>query len=107
MDAAHAMVNKGFKKAGYNYVNSDDCWSNHNGRDKHTHQLRPNMTKFPDGIKGLADKIHNMGVSKLKGKGITRTVLEPCGISQRPRDPDIRSSKCLRYMLMRLPIYIR
>lgn len=26
------------------------------------HQLLPNMTKFPDGIKGLADKIHGMGM---------------------------------------------
>src|ERR1700761_5128721 len=62
MKAAHAVVNKGFKKAGYTYVNSDDCWSNLNGRDATTHQLRPNMTKFPDGISGLADKIHNMGL---------------------------------------------
>jgi alpha-galactosidase len=34
MDAAHAIVDKGFKDAGYVYVNSDDCWSNHNGRGK-------------------------------------------------------------------------
>ena len=32
MAAAHAMVDKGFKDAGYVYVNSDDCWSNHNGK---------------------------------------------------------------------------
>ena len=62
MAAAKAMVNNGFKDAGYMYVNSDDCWSNHNGRDNTTHQLLPNMTKFPEGIKGLADKIHDMGL---------------------------------------------
>ena len=62
MDAANAIVDKGFKAAGYVYVNSDDCWSNVLGRDNTTHQLLPNMTKFPDGIVGLADKIHGMGL---------------------------------------------
>jgi alpha-galactosidase len=62
MAAANAMASNGFKDAGYMYVNSDDCWSNHNGRDNTTHQLLPNMTKFPEGIKGLADKIHDMGL---------------------------------------------
>jgi alpha-galactosidase len=62
MDAAHAIVDKGFKDAGYVYVNSDDCWSNHNGRDNITNRLLPNMTKFPEGIKGVADKVHDLGL---------------------------------------------
>ena len=62
MDAAHALVDKGFKDAGYIYLNSDDCWSNHNGRDNTTNRLLPNMTKFPEGIKGVADKVHDMGL---------------------------------------------
>lgn len=62
MDAANALVDKGFKDAGYTYLNCDDCWQNHNGRDNTTHQLLPNMTKFPDGIKGVADKVHDMGL---------------------------------------------
>lgn len=62
MDAAKYMVSKGFKAAGYVYVNNDDCWSNHDGRSNVTHQILPNMTKYPEGIKGLADKIHDMGL---------------------------------------------
>jgi alpha-galactosidase len=62
MEAANAIVDKGFKAAGYEYINSDDCWSNINGRDATTHQLLPNFTKFPDGIKGTADKVHDLGL---------------------------------------------
>ena len=61
MDAANAMVSKGFKAAGYEYVNIDDCWSNPLGRDNTTHQLLPDYTAFPKGISGLADSIHSMG----------------------------------------------
>ncbi len=62
MQAATNLVSKGFKDAGYIYINNDDCWSNHNGRDNTTHQLLPNMTKYPDGIDGLAKKVHDMGL---------------------------------------------
>ena len=55
------MVDRGFKDAGYTYINSDDCWSRMDGRDPETHELRPNMTKLPDGIKGTADQIHDLG----------------------------------------------
>jgi alpha-galactosidase len=38
----------------------DDCWSEQTGRvDGH---IVPNATRFPDGIDGLADKIHGMGL---------------------------------------------
>ncbi|KAK5108535.1 hypothetical protein LTR62_008191 [Meristemomyces frigidus] len=61
LQAANAMVSLGFQKAGYNYVNSDDCWSQRSGRDATTHQLLPNFTKFPEGISGTASKVHNLG----------------------------------------------
>lgn len=38
----------------------DDCWMMKDGRDDDGH-LVPNSTRFPDGINGLADKVHNMG----------------------------------------------
>lgn len=47
--------------AGYQYVNLDDCWSVKSGRDNVTDQLVPDPDKFPDGISGLADTIHDMG----------------------------------------------
>lgn len=62
MSAANAIVDKGFKDAGYNYVIVDDCWSVKSGRSNVTHQIMPNMTTFPDGIDGLVDKIHGMGL---------------------------------------------
>ncbi|KAF2171523.1 glycoside hydrolase family 27 protein [Zasmidium cellare ATCC 36951] len=61
LDAANYIVSKGFLKAGYNYVNLDDCWSIKSGRDNTTHQIVPDPTKFPDGISGLTDKLHSMG----------------------------------------------
>lgn len=75
LDAAHAMIDAGLKDAGYNYVNSqsirlvcsrklteavDDCWMMKDGRDSSGH-LVPNSTRFPNGINGLADKVHDMG----------------------------------------------
>lgn len=61
LQAANAMVSKGFQSAGYTYVNSDDCWSQQQGRDPETSRLLPNFTKFPEGIKGTADKVHDLG----------------------------------------------
>lgn len=44
---------------GYEYIILDDCWSD--GRNSSGY-LQPDMTKFPDGIKGLADQIHDLGM---------------------------------------------
>ena len=48
MQAANAMVDLGFKDAGYEYVVLDDCWSEMKGRDPVTSRLVPNTTKFQD-----------------------------------------------------------
>lgn len=38
----------------------DDCWSLKDGRvDGH---ITPNTTRFPDGIDGLAQKVHALGL---------------------------------------------
>lgn len=42
-------------------MNLDDCWSIKTGRDKNTNELIPDLAKFPEGISGLADRIHDMG----------------------------------------------
>ncbi|KAF1950610.1 putative alpha-galactosidase B [Byssothecium circinans] len=62
LDAAQSLVDLGFKDAGYQYVNIDDCWSMKDGRDANTGRLLPNLTRFPDGINGTADKIHDLGL---------------------------------------------
>jgi hypothetical protein len=40
----------------------DDCWSVKDHRDPNTGRILPDLDKFPDGIDGLADKIHDLGL---------------------------------------------
>ncbi|KAK4938265.1 alpha-glucosidase maltase [Elasticomyces elasticus] len=58
--AAQALIDSGLRDAGYNYVNIDDCWSEKTGRVNG--HIIPNTTSFPDGISGLAEKIHSMNL---------------------------------------------
>ncbi|KAI1824620.1 glycoside hydrolase family 27 protein [Xylaria intraflava] len=62
LDAANALVKYGFKDAGYEYVNIDDCWSVKSGRDNVTQQLIPDPTRFPSGISGVASRVHALGL---------------------------------------------
>jgi len=57
---ADALVSSGMRDAGYNYVNLDDCWLDHN-RDADGN-LQADPTKFPDGIKAVADYVHERGL---------------------------------------------
>lgn len=58
--AADAIVDGGYKDAGYEYVNIDDCWQAPN-RDANG-RLVPDPKKFPDGIKGVANYVHSKGL---------------------------------------------
>ncbi|WP_394835321.1 NPCBM/NEW2 domain-containing protein [Pendulispora rubella] len=58
--ATDAMVSSGMKDAGYEYVNIDDCWAELN-RDANG-KLVPHRTRFPGGIKALADYVHGKGL---------------------------------------------
>ncbi|MGF1425582.1 NEW3 domain-containing protein [Kitasatospora sp. LaBMicrA B282] len=57
---ADKIVSSGLAAAGYQYVNIDDCWLTHS-RDA-AGNLVPDPTKFPDGIKGVADYVHAKGL---------------------------------------------
>ena len=57
---ADAMVNTGMKDAGYQYVIIDDGWMT-DKRDKYGHII-VDPTKFPNGIKPVADYIHSLGL---------------------------------------------
>jgi alpha-galactosidase len=60
LDTIDAMVDHGLRDAGYHYVVIDGGW-----RDKHLDpngQLVPHPTKFPNGIKVLADYAHARGL---------------------------------------------
>jgi len=60
IDTMNAIVESGFRDAGYVYVNLDDCWQL--SRDETTHQIIPDMNAFPNGIKYLADEAHKRGL---------------------------------------------
>uniref|UniRef100_A0A023G626 Alpha-galactosidase n=1 Tax=Amblyomma triste TaxID=251400 RepID=A0A023G626_AMBTT len=57
---ADIMETQGYRDAGYQFVNIDDCWMA-NRRDVDG-RLQPNATRFPSGIKALADYIHSKGL---------------------------------------------
>ena len=54
------MVDYGFRDLGYKYVILDDCWQNMQRSPNGS--LVANSTKFPDGIKAVSDRIHDMGL---------------------------------------------
>lgn len=60
---ADRMVDDGYLKAGYNYVNVDDCWSEKE-RNKDTHEMVPDAKRFGgvEGMKKLGDYIHEKGL---------------------------------------------
>ncbi|KAF2682609.1 glycoside hydrolase family 27 protein [Lentithecium fluviatile CBS 122367] len=60
LNVANLLISLGLKDAGYTYVNTDDCWSS-NSRNSTGH-LVPDPTKWPQGIKPVADEIHSMGL---------------------------------------------
>ncbi|KAJ1288464.1 hypothetical protein BS78_02G091200 [Paspalum vaginatum] len=57
---ADALVATGLAKAGYTYVNLDDCWADYQ-RTKEGY-LVANPKTFPSGIKALADYVHSKGL---------------------------------------------
>jgi alpha-galactosidase len=59
-EIADAVVEKGLKKAGYMYINVDDFWSK--GRDSISGAIIVDTSKFPHGMKALADYIHSKGL---------------------------------------------
>lgn len=58
---ANLIVDYGLKDLGYHYVILDDCWSvGRNGSDNNT--LIADPEKFPNGMKKVADDIHDLGL---------------------------------------------
>ena len=59
LETAQKMMDLGLKDAGYQYVVLDDCWSA--GRYENG-SLKPDFTKFPNGMKDIGDKLHALGL---------------------------------------------
>ncbi|GIF50111.1 alpha-galactosidase [Asanoa ferruginea] len=57
---ADAIVANGLDALGYRYVNIDDCWMA-STRDAQG-RLQPHPTRFPGGIRALADYVHARGL---------------------------------------------
>ncbi|KAI1338414.1 alpha-galactosidase [Xylariaceae sp. FL0016] len=60
LETANAFISLGLKDVGYTYVNIDDCWSTDERNS--SGYLVPDPDKFPDGMKALADQIHDLGL---------------------------------------------
>jgi alpha-galactosidase len=58
-ETADAMVSSGMKDAGYQYIVIDDCWQV--SRDMQGN-IVADPTRFPSGIKALADYVHSKGL---------------------------------------------
>jgi alpha-galactosidase len=56
---ADAMASNGMKEAGYQYIVIDDCWQISRDKDGY---IIADATKFPSGIKALADYVHSKGL---------------------------------------------
>ncbi len=59
-ETAEALISTGLKDSGYNYIVIDDCWSIKDKRDGNG-DLIADPEKFPNGIKALADYVHEKG----------------------------------------------
>ena len=57
---ADAMVSKGFRACGYNHINIDDGFFG--GRNTTTGELLIHPSRFPNGLKVVADYIHSKGL---------------------------------------------
>lgn len=57
---ADAMVSKGLKDVGFDHINIDDGFFG--GRNTTTGELIIHKTRFPDGLKPVADYIHSKGL---------------------------------------------
>ncbi|MGC9984611.1 MAG: glycoside hydrolase family 27 protein [Polyangia bacterium] len=57
---ADAMVSTGMQAAGYQFINIDDMWQA-TSRDS-SGNIVPDGTKFPNGMKALADYVHGKGL---------------------------------------------
>lgn len=60
LDIAEKLLSVGLLSAGYEYVNLDDAWMSPL-RDRYG-RLQGDPSRFPHGIKWLADRIHSMGL---------------------------------------------
>jgi alpha-galactosidase len=60
LDTSQLLIDTGLRDLGYQYVVLDDCWAE-DERDETGH-WRADLTKFPNGMKYVADTLHEKGL---------------------------------------------
>jgi alpha-galactosidase len=85
-ETADAMVSSGMRDAGYKYVNIDDCWEA-SARDAQGN-LTADTTRFPHGIKWLADYVHakNLKIGIYSSAGTMTCQKRPASIDREAQD---------------------
>ena len=59
LDTSKVLVDSGLRDLGYQYVVLDDCWQSERDADGY---IKHDEKKFPNGMKYVAEKIHDMGM---------------------------------------------
>jgi hypothetical protein len=59
LNQARLLVEKGFRDAGYIYVNIDDCWSE---MERENGKIVEDRSRFPSGLKNLSRELHSWGL---------------------------------------------
>lgn len=99
-EIADLFVSRGLKDAGYQYVNLDDCWAEPN-RDA-AGNLVPNRTRFPNGIKAVADYVHSkglkFGIYTSAGTRTCNSLGFPGGIGHEQQDANLFASWGVDYL---------
>jgi hypothetical protein len=96
-----ALISTGMRDAGYIYVNLDDNWMANPARDN-TGNLRADPTRFPNGIKGLADYIHSknmkLGIYNDRGTMTCMNVPQSGGYGNEEKDAKTYASWDVDYL---------
>lgn len=88
-EVADALVDRGFKDAGYEYLIIDDHW-NMEHRDPETHRMIERPGKFPNGLRPVIDYVHSKG---LKMGIYSCAGLRTCGVKMGSFDYEFVDAK--------------
>ncbi|EPS45471.1 hypothetical protein H072_526 [Dactylellina haptotyla CBS 200.50] len=99
LSAAHAIKNSGLINFGYEYVVIDDCWSVKSGRDSKGN-LVADPSKFPHGMKWLADQVHALGlkIGIYSSAGTLTCAGYPASLGREERDAALWASWDMDYL---------
>ncbi|KAI9720298.1 MAG: hypothetical protein M1828_005761 [Chrysothrix sp. TS-e1954] len=97
LSTAKSIVDFGLRDLGYNYVVLDDAWSS--GRNGSGY-LVADETKFPHGIKYIADKLNDMGLKfgMYSSAGVFTCAKYPGSLGHETKDADFFATNDVSYL---------